>query len=131
MRDLGAALMNSACYVFLIKMKERYLGYALPLLGLGTLYRPTLLKPFLALSWLNLVNLSIIMFQSGRSRIQTLPENFYMWGSILSQVWLRKAVAVAFIVTVVYMGWLYWRETKKAPAPQETPGVVPAPTGGE
>jgi len=128
---LGAALMNSACYVFLIKMKERYLGYALPLLGLGTLYRPTLLKPFLALSWLNLVNLSIIMFQSGRSRIQTLPENFYMWGSILSQVWLRKAVAVAFIVTVVYMGWLYWRETKKAPAPQETPGVVPAPTGGE
>jgi Gpi18-like mannosyltransferase len=113
---LGAALMNSACYVFLIKMKERYLAYALPLLGLGTYYRPALLKPFLALSWLNLINLSIIMFQSGRSRLQTLPENFYLWGGLLSQTWLRQLIAIGFIVIVGYMVWLYWRSPHKTPA---------------
>jgi hypothetical protein len=106
---LGAALLNTACFSFLIKMKERYLIYAMPLLGLGTHYDRKLIGPFLTLCWLQLINLSIIMFQSGRSRLQTLPENFYLWSSLLSQEWLRKGLAIGFILTLLYMLVYYWR----------------------
>jgi hypothetical protein len=108
---LGAALLNTTCFTFLIKMKERYLIYAMPLLGLGTHYDRKLIGPFLTLSWLQLINLSIIMFQSGRSRLQTLPENFYLWGNLLSQNWLRQGVALGFILTLLYMVAYYWRST--------------------
>lgn len=104
---LGAALLNTACFTFLIKMKERYLIYAMPLLGLGLHYNRALLPPFLLLSWLQLLNLSSIMFMSGRSRLQTMPEFFYLWTSLLGEVWLRKTVAVLFILTLVYMAGLY------------------------
>jgi hypothetical protein len=111
--SLATGLMNTACFTFLIKMKERYLVYGMPLMGLGVYYDRKLLKPFLALSWLQLLNLSILMFQTERFRLQTLPENFYLWSSLLSQQWFRKSIAVAFILMIVYMGWLYWFDKGK------------------
>ncbi len=120
---LAAALLNTACFTFLIKMKERYLMYAMPLFGLATHYNRRLIGPYLTLGWLQLINLSIIMFQSGRSRLQTLPENFYWWSSLLSQEWLRRGVAIGFILTLGWMAVLYWREANSSKTEDWTAAV--------
>lgn len=104
----AAGILNLACFTFLIKMKERYLVYAMPLFGLAVHYERKWLAPFLAISWLQLLNLSSVLFMNGRTRLQTLPEFFYWWVILLNQSWLRKSIALAFIATLGWLVYLYF-----------------------
>ncbi len=118
---LAAGLMVVACFSFLIKMKERYLIYGIPFLGIGAILSRRLVWPFLALSWLQLIHLVIGLFQFGRSRLKTLPDNFYWWSNILSQDWVRRIISGAALALFVWLAWLYWQEVKARRPDQPNP----------
>jgi hypothetical protein len=122
---LGASLLVVTCFSFLIKMKERYLIYGLPFLGLGALSNRRLIKPFLALSWLQMIHMVIGLFQFGRSRTHTLPDNFFWWSSLLSQDLTKRLISVGTLGLFLWLATLYLSEVlpkqPKLTTPTETP----------
>lgn len=96
--SLEAGLFAFTCFTWLIKMKERYVIYSLPFLGIAAILDKRLVKPFLALSWLQLLQLTIGIFQEDRSRTKTLADNFYLWSVTLNRTevqWLMSAGTMA------------------------------------
>jgi Gpi18-like mannosyltransferase len=126
------ALQVVSCFTWLIKMKERYLIYGLPFLGLAAVQQRRLFKPFLLLSWFQLVQLVMVLFQYGRSRTQTLAENFQWWSWVLSQPDMRRLLSFCDLLLFFYLGFVYLKEvgifrgkTKLAPeALQDKPEVA-------
>lgn len=118
--NLSAGLLAFTCFTWLIKMKERYLIFALPFVALAALHDRRLVKPFLALSWLHLYQLTVSLFMHGRKRSRTLPENFYWWSTFLNEALLKQIVAVGTVGLWAYLAFLYLQTAlKPLPRPDE------------
>ncbi|MBN9387031.1 MAG: DUF2029 domain-containing protein [Chloroflexi bacterium] len=113
----AAGYFAFSCFVWLIKMKERYLIYSLPFLGIGATQEKRLVKPFLALSWLQLLQLTISMFQEDRSRSKTLADNFFWWSVTLNRVEVQWLLSLGTMILWGYLLFLYLRNALKKPAP--------------
>jgi hypothetical protein len=114
---LEAGLFAFTCFTWLIKMKERYVIYGIPFLGIAAILDRRLFKPFLVLSWLQLLQLTIAMFQEDRSRTKTLADNFYLWSVTLNRVetqWLMS------VVTIGLWGYLLFFYIRKVALNRET-----------
>lgn len=110
--SFAIGLHITAVYTFLIKMKERYNLYGLPLIGLAAMKeKRSLLVPFFLVSWLHLVATLVGLYQYNKVSNRTvLPKNFMLWSDILSREETRRVLSAASIVVFVwllalYMGW--------------------------
>jgi hypothetical protein len=109
---LEAGLFAFTCFTWLIKMKERYVIYGIPFLGMAAIQERRLVKPFLALSWLQLLQLTIGIFQEDRSRSKTLADNFYLWSITLNRVETQWLMSAGTIALWGYLLYFYLREIK-------------------
>lgn len=117
---LAAAVQGLSCFSWLIKMKDRYLIYGMPFFGLAALQDRRLLKPFLLLSWLQLIQLVISLYGGTRGRLRDMPDNFYLWSFLLDQEWLRRGLSACTLLLFVYLAWVYLRgAVKRSPRQRE------------
>jgi hypothetical protein len=122
---LEANLFTFTCFTWLIKMKERYVIYSIPFLGIAAIQDRRLFKPFLALSWLQLLQLTISIFQEDRSRTKTLADNFYWWSVILNRVETQWIMSVGTIALWGYLLFFYLRKINlNRPTPTSDPEVT-------
>jgi Gpi18-like mannosyltransferase len=99
----GAALVAITCFSYLIKMKERYLIFGFPFLGIAILQNNRLYKPFLVLSWLQLIQLVAILFEYTPRKKITLADQPYLWSVLLEQDWTRRALALCVLLLGAYL----------------------------
>ncbi len=121
--SLAIALAIMVCFIFAIKMHERYPFYALPFMGLATLYDRRASKPWLLLSLISLGQLIISRIPT--RRFLQVPDNFYLWNKLVqdSWDWLPYALSWATIAVFVYMlGFYLWRFVVKEKAPAASLG---------
>ena len=98
--SLGAAVLLVAFFFLSIKMRERYLYYALPMLAWACLYHRKLIKPYLCLNLFCLVNTMHGYLQNNH---HPLPTSFYLWPDLLQPIvfsWLTLGATL-------YLVWLY------------------------
>ncbi|MEI7556317.1 glycosyltransferase 87 family protein [Candidatus Chlorohelix sp.] len=107
---LGATLLGTACFTFLIKMKERYLLYSLPIMWLATWQERKYRLPFLALCWLQLAHLIFSLQYKG------LIYSFYFWSDIFAQDWTQRILALGTLGVFIWLSYLYWQEIQNKPA---------------
>lgn len=110
---LAVGLAAQGCFTWLIKMKERYLIYSLPFLGLAAMLDRRLVKVFLGLSWLQLLQLIISLYRQGRAQRRDLSENFMLWGQLLSADWLRLVLSIGNVAVFAYLAFFFVREALK------------------
>jgi hypothetical protein len=111
--SLAVGVAAQGCFTWLIKMKERYLIYGLPFLGLAAMLDRRLVKIFLGLSWLQLLQLIISLYRQGRAQRRHLEENFMLWGQLLNADWLRTVLSVCTVAVFVYLAFFIGREAVK------------------
>lgn len=109
---LAATLSALACFVFLIKMKERYLLYGLPFMGQAALGERKFVMPFMLLSWLQLIHLVTYLYEAGPWGKRGLINNFYLWSALLSQEWLRRLISIGTLALFGYLAFLYWQQLR-------------------
>ncbi len=109
---LAANLLVVTCFSWLIKMRERYLIFGMPFLGLAAMQERRYIKPFLLLSWMQLIQLVIALYQRQRWQTRTLPDNFYWWTTFLNQEWVRRGLSALMLVLFCYFGLLYLQQLK-------------------
>ena len=110
---LAVGIAAQGCFTWLIKMKERYLIFGLPFLGLAAMLDRRLVKIFLGLSWLQLLQLIISLYRQGRAQRRHLEENFMLWGQLLNAEWLRLALSVCTVAIFAYLAFFFVREALK------------------
>ncbi len=103
----GGALLIVSGFTMLIKIKERYLTYALPLMGLAALQNRRLVKLYLALSWMHLIQLTEFLYRFGGKRLRSLPDNFFWWSTLLNQEWLRNVLSALTILLFIWMAVVF------------------------
>ncbi|MEI6046597.1 MAG: glycosyltransferase family 87 protein [Chloroflexota bacterium] len=118
---LGAALLVVTCFGWLIKMKERYLVFGFPFLAIAALQNRRLFKPFLALSWLQLLQLVISLDDNTPWQELILAHYPYLWSSLLSQNWLRELLSIATLGLFCYLMVLYFQLTEPPPTKEDAP----------
>ncbi|HEX2916549.1 MAG TPA: glycosyltransferase 87 family protein [Chloroflexia bacterium] len=109
---LSAMLAGLACFSFLIKMKERYLLYGLPFMGLAALQSRKFYRPFVLLSVLQLVHLVISLYSNGPWGERGIASQFYLWCVLVGQDWFLRLLSVATLALTGYLLYLYWQETR-------------------
>ncbi len=100
--SLGAAVLMVTFFFLSIKMRERYLYYALPVLVWACIYHRKLIKPYLCFSLFCLVN---TLHGYLHNTHHPLPTSFYVWPDLLQPVvfsWLTLGATL-------YLVWLYLR----------------------
>ncbi|MBN9391824.1 MAG: DUF2029 domain-containing protein [Chloroflexi bacterium] len=112
--SFASGLHITVVYTLLIKMKERYNLYGLPLIGLAAMKeKRRLLVPFFLVSWLHLVSTLVGLYQYNKVSNRTvLPANFMWWSDILSREETRRVLSAASLVLLVWLLWLYFRGQK-------------------
>jgi len=119
---LAGALFAVSFFSWEIQMKERYLIFALPFLALAALQERKFFLPFLLLSWLQLIQLIVNLYQRGHWQTRTLPDNFYLWSVLLSEDWTRRLISAATLLFFFYLTFLYIQEIRpKRLNPQPLP----------
>lgn len=98
--SLGAAIVMVVFFLFAIKMRERYLYYALPVLLWACVYNRKLLKPYLILNYCCLVNTLYGYLSNQRHQ---LPTSFYLWLQLLQP----EIISWLTLLTGLYLGGLY------------------------
>ncbi len=114
LRDLtlAAGLAILVCFMFAIKVKQHYLYYPLPFLGLAALYDRRLVKPWLMLGGVYTLMLVISPVISRRGVVY---DNFLEWNRLI-KAWhpvLEDGLAGAGILLFFYLAAFYtWRWIK-------------------
>ncbi|HEX2914209.1 MAG TPA: hypothetical protein VH186_25640 [Chloroflexia bacterium] len=109
----GAALLGLSCFTFLIKMKERYLIFGIPFLGLAAIRNPRFLWPLLLLSWLQLLNLTSSLFLYNHAPYhRNLNDSFYLWSILLGEDWMGYLLSSSTILLFGWLAYLYWQEVR-------------------
>jgi hypothetical protein len=111
---LGSSLLGTACFTFLIKMKERYLLYGMPFLGLAGWLEKKYRLIFLTFSWLHLLQLVISLYYEGPWGRRGLLNSFYLWSNVFSIEGVRRFLALAMIACFVWLAYLYFQEAHKS-----------------
>jgi hypothetical protein len=108
--SFAIGLHITVVYTLLIKMKERYNLYGLPLIGLAAMKeKRRLLVPFFLVSWLHLVSTLVGLYQYNKVSNRTvLPANFMWWSDILSREETRRVLSAASLVLLVWLLALYF-----------------------
>lgn len=106
----GAGLVAITCFGYLIKMKERYLIFGFAFLGIAVLQNHRLYKPFLVLSWLQLIQLAAILFEYTPRKKITLADQPYLWSVLLEQDWARRGLALCILLLGGYLIVYYLKE---------------------
>lgn len=120
---LGSSLLILTSFSWLIKMKERYLLFSLPFLGMTALSSRRFVRPFLVLSWLQLLHLVAALYDYSRWKQYTLDDYPFVWSILISNEWLKRGLSVATLALFGYLAFAFWQESfsKKA-----RPAVKPA-----
>ncbi len=100
----GAGLIALAFFCWAIKMKERYLLYSLFFLAIAVLQNRRLLKPFITLCWVQLIQTVIVNY--GHVRYRTAFD-FYWWNSLFIQDATRRALSVITLLMFFYFVAVY------------------------
>lgn len=98
--SLGAAVLMVTFFFLSIKMRERYLYYALPMLAWACLYHRKLIKPYLCLGLFCLVN---TLHGYLHNTHHPPPTSFYVWPDLLQPVVFSWLILGA----TLYLVWLY------------------------
>lgn len=110
----GSGLLALTCFVFLIKMKERYIIFSLPFLGLAALYNRRQLKFFLLLSWVQLTSLTITQHNTYFVWVRrVVTENFTLWSEIINEDLTRVVLSVAVLGLFGYYALEYFQQARQ------------------
>ncbi len=126
--SLAIAIAIMVCFIFAIKMHERYPFYALPFLGIATLYDRRASKPWLLLSLISVIQLIISRIPT--RRFLQVPDTFYLWNELVQAnwSWLTYALSWATIGVFSYMlGFYLWRffiPSKALPKTEDRPAEL-------
>ncbi len=110
---LGGAWLVISCFAWLIKMKERYLIFAFPFLGISALKEPKFYKVFLALSWLQLLQLLIGLYEYSPLKTFTLSDQPFLWSYLLGLTPVRQLLALSSLALSIYTGYLFIHQARK------------------
>jgi Gpi18-like mannosyltransferase len=117
---LAGTLLVVTCFSWLIKMKERYLIYSFPFLGIAALEDRRLFKPHLALSWLQLIQLLTTLFDYSPLKKVNLTFYPFLWTRVLSQDWSDYVLSTCTMLLFFYLGYVYLKQVRRTPKPDQT-----------
>lgn len=120
---LGSSLLILSSFSWLIKMKERYLLFSLPFLGMTALTSRQFIKPFLFLSWLQLIHLVAALYDYSRWKQYTLDDYPFVWSMVISNEWFKRGLSVATLALFGYLALAYYQESRPEKA---SPTLKPA-----
>lgn len=110
----GSGLLALTCFVFLIKMKERYIIFSLPFLGLVALYKRRQIKFFLLLSWIQLTSLTITQHNTYFVWVRrVVTENFTLWSEIINEDLTRVILSVGVLGLFGYYALDYFQQARQ------------------
>lgn len=107
----GLALL--LCFMLAIKVKQHYLYYPLPFLGLAALFDRHLTKPWLLLGGIYTLMLIVSPVITRRGAVY---DNFLTWNRLVAadrplvENVLAGAGLLIFLYLLGYYGWCWWRE---------------------
>jgi Gpi18-like mannosyltransferase len=107
-----AGLLAITCFSWLIKMKERYLIFGFPFLAIGVLQNRRFYRPFLTLSWLQLIQLSAILFEYTPRKKIALADQPYYWSIFLQQEWVRQGLSLCTLMLWGYLTLYYLKQVR-------------------
>ncbi len=97
---LVSALLVAVVFLFAIKMRERYLDYALLFLALATLRDRRLFGPFAAFNILSLLNMLSIYLADRKDKV---PNSFFIWRQVMADPTMPYIVAA---LSLAVFGWM-------------------------
>ena len=70
------------------------------------------IKPFLFLSWLQLIHLVVALYDYSRWKQYTLDDYPFVWSMVVSNEWFKRGLSVATLALFGYMAFAYYQESK-------------------
>lgn len=118
---LVAALLVAVVFLFAIKMRERYLDYALLFLAMAALRNRRLFLPFTLFNGLCLLNMLAIYLGDRKEKV---PSTFFVWRQVMSAPAMPYIVAALSLAVFGWLVYLLVRDLK-------TTGTNKPETGGQ
>ncbi len=123
---LVSALLVAAVFLFAIKMRERYLDYALLFLGLAALRNRRLFLPYACFNALCLVNMLAIYLGDRKEKV---PNTFFVWRQIMAEpatAYLVSALSLAVFGWLLFILYNSFKPVRPASPNRAEPEKAPA-----
>ncbi|HEX2912804.1 MAG TPA: glycosyltransferase 87 family protein [Chloroflexia bacterium] len=111
--SFASGLAILVCFMFAVKVKQHYLYYPLPFLGLAALFDRRVMKPWLLLGGVYTLMLIVSPVLSRRGSVF---DNFLSWNRLLQdwQPWFQDLLALSGLLIFCYLlsfyAWRWWRK---------------------